>query len=121
MILTHKYNFQRNVGSRNSINNYMNKNNYIDIGRSMNKEYKRFAWGCKKPFKRSRLDYFLISDNILVFAPKAEICNAYRSHHNMIKLTIKITLNPHGRGYWKFNNNLLKSCEYINLIKNTIS
>ena len=118
---TYNYNSQRNLGSRGSINNYIIKNTFIDIWREQNKDSKRFTWGSKKPFKRSRLDFFLISDNTLAFAPKSEICNSYRSDHNIIKLTIKININKRGMGYWKFNNNLLQSREYIKQIHNIIS
>ena len=118
---SYNYNMQRNLGSRNAINNYIKINDYIDIWRTQHKDSRRFTWGSKKPFKRSRLDYFLISDNIMAFAPKSEICNAYRSDHNIIKLNIKISLNSRGRGYWKFNNKLLQSQEYIEIIKKTIN
>ena len=48
---TYNYAFQRNLGSRTKINNYIGKNNFVDIWREQNKENKRFTWGCKKPFK----------------------------------------------------------------------
>ena len=41
----------------------------------------------------------------------AEIIPGYRTDHSGITL---------GKGYWKFNNTLLKDNEYVTLIKNTI-
>ena len=118
---TYNYNIQRNIKSRQYINNYITKNKFIDIWRSQNQDSKRYTWGTKKPFKRARLDYFIISQDILAFAPKAEINNAYRSDHNLITLKLNINSHPRGKGSWKFNNKLLTSIEYINLIKKTIN
>ena len=85
---TYNYNTQRNLKARNIINNFITDQNFVDIWRLQNKDQKRFTWGTKKPYKRSRLDYFLISDNILAFTPKAEIKSAYKSDHN-IKIKYK--------------------------------
>ena len=73
---TYNYQFQRNLKSRTEINNYIIKNKYIDIWREQHKEERRFTWGTKNPFKRARLDYFIISESMLSFAPKTEINNA---------------------------------------------
>ena len=118
---TYNYQFQRNLKSRTEINNYIIKNKYIDIWREQHKDERRFTWGTKNPFKRARLDYFIISESMLSFAPKTEINNAYRSDHNIITLTVNINSHPRGKSSWKFNNNLLQNTDYINSIKNIIN
>ena len=118
---TYNYQFQRNIKSRNIINSYIEKNKYIDIWRDQNKDQKRFTWGTKKPFKKSRLDYFIISEDILTFNPKSEINTAYRSDHNTISLKLNVNSHPRGKGSWKLNNNLLTNKDYINLVKDTIN
>ena len=118
---TYNYNIQRNLKSRNIINNFITDQNFVDVWRLQNKDQKRFTWGTKKPYKRSRLDYFLISDNILAFTPKAEIKSAYKSDHNPIILKLNINKYPRGKGSWKFNNNLLTMSEYTDSIKNLIN
>ena len=104
---TYNYNSQRNIKSRQFINNYFNTNKYIDIWREQNPKSKRYTWGTKKTFKRARLDYFIISQDVLAFTPKSEINNAYKSDHNQITLKLNINKHPRGKGSWKFNNNLL--------------
>ena len=118
---TYNYQHQRNLKSREAINSYIKKNNYIDIWREQNNDQRRFTWGTKKPFKRSRLDYFIISEDILTFTPKAEIKMSYRSDHNTISLKLNINTNPRGKGSWKLNNNLLTNIDYITLVKETIN
>ena len=93
----------------------------MDIWREQNPNNKRYTWGTKKTFKRARLDYFIISQDLLTFAPKATIDNAYRSDHNLITLKLNVNKHPRGKGSWKFNNNLLTNADYIKLIKDTIN
>ena len=118
---TYNYNIQRNLKARNIINNFINEDNFVDIWRLQNKDQKRFTWGTRKPYKRSRLDYFLICDNILAFTPKAEINSAYKSDHNPIILKLNINKYPRGKGSWKFNNNLLTMSDYTDSIKKLIN
>ena len=93
---TYNYNAQRNIKCRQFLNNYFQKNKFIDIWREQNQNSKRYTWGTKRPFKRARLDYFIISQDVLTFAPKSNINNAYRSDHNQI--TLKLNINKHPRG-----------------------
>ena len=44
----------------------------------------------------------------------------YRSDHSIIELSITINKFKVGKGVWKFNNNLLKNLDYLDLINNTI-
>ena len=54
--------------------------------------------GVLKNFQRSRLDYFLIFDDVLAFAPKANKGNAYQSDHNQIILKLNMSKHPRGKG-----------------------
>ena len=80
-----------------------------DIWRMQNPSRKRFTWRTERPCKRSRLDYFLISEDILSLNPASVIHNAYRSDHNIIQLSIQKTTQKRGRGLWKFNDALLEN------------
>ena len=44
----------------------------------------------------------------------------YRTDHCSILLKLKFINNERGRGYWKFNNSLLKNKDCVKLVKNTI-
>ena len=93
---------------------------WIDIWRLQNNSEKRFTWGTKKPFKRARLDYLIINEDLLSFNPESDISPAYKSDHNIIKLSFKISPNVRGRGSWKLDNDLLKHTELLALIKEEI-
>ena len=43
--------------------------------------------------------------------------NAYKSDHNIIKLSISKSNQKRGKGLWKFNNALLENNDFIDLIK----
>ena len=76
----------------------------------------------KKPVrKQARLDYFLISDNISQFVMDSQIIPGFRTDHNSIILKLKLHENDRGKGYWKFNNTLLKDKEYVKIVKNVIN
>ena len=116
----YNYNSHRNLKAISHVQSEMETMNLIDIWRLQNPEVKRFTWGTKKPFKRGRLDFFLISEELLSLCPKSKILGSYRSDHNIISLSINITNSPRGRGSWKFNNKLLKSSEFTKMVKEEI-
>ena len=78
----------RNLLASQTINNFMNKTGLLDIWRIQNPERKRFRWRLTKPCRTSRLDYFLISEDILSLNPKADILNSYKSMYVCTLLTI---------------------------------
>ena len=50
-------------------------------------------------------------------------CNivpGYRTDHSGTTLKIKLQENESGRGYWKFNNSLLKDTNYVTTVKGVI-
>ena len=116
----YNYKLQRNIKSCQLITKNICNKNLIDIWRLQNLSEKRFTWGTKKPYKRARLDYFIINEDLLSFNPETDILPAYKSDHNIIKLSFKISPNVRGRGSWKLNNDLLKHKDLITLIKNEI-
>ena len=50
----------------------------------------------------------------------SSIMPSYRSDHSIIEISINLCEFKHGRGYWKFNNSLLKNQDYLNMINKTI-
>ena len=47
----------------------------------------------------------------------ADILNAYKNDHNIIKLSIRKSTQKRGRGLWKFNNALLENGDFVDMIK----
>ena len=116
----YNYKQQRNVKACLQINKNISEKNWIDIWRLQNNGEKRFTWGTKKPFKRARLDYFIINEDLLTYNPVTEILSAYKSDHNIISLSFSIIPNERGKGSWKLNNDLLNHSELIDMLKNEI-
>ncbi len=56
-----------------------------------------------------RLDYFL------------KIQSGFHSDHSILKLDLDTDKHNRGRGFCKFNNDLLHNKDYVHLIKKTIS
>ena len=65
--------------------------------------------------------FFLINDDYFPYASEVKIIPDYRSDHSGIVFELALNTNERGRGYWKFNNSLLKDQQYVRLVKNTIS
>ena len=98
------------------IKKIMTENQLTDIWRLQKPKSKQFTWGSKHPYKRARLDFFLISEQILCLAPDCNIEQSYRTDHNVISLTFYITKSVKGKGSWKLNNPLLEDDELCTLI-----
>ena len=121
VIDTYNYQFIRHKNLNALIKNMISSKDLIDIWREQNPSILRFTWGSKKPFKRARLDYCLISQGIMGLCPKADIKSPYKSDHSPIEITLNISKQPRGKGQWKFNNKLLEQNEYLDLIRNEIN
>ena len=74
----------------------------------------------KNPMKQSRLDFFLVSESVLLHVKNSTIEPGYRSDHSMICLSIAFNDFVRGKGLWKFNNTLLYDLEYLALVKKVI-
>ena len=71
--------------------------------------------------KHSRLDYFLISSELLNYVCDPMIKPGYRSDHSIVELYLKLSNHPKGPGLWKFNNSLLFDEIYVNEIRACIN
>ena len=111
----------RNPMASQVINNFISTHNLSDIWRMHNPIRKRFTLRADRPCRASRLDYFLISEDILSLNPKSYILNAYKNDHNIIKLSIIKSGQKRGKGLWKFNNALLENLEFVDMIKAEIT
>ena len=81
----------------------------MDPWRVMNEEERKYTWRRLNPTKKqARLDFYLVSNSIFSFVTDSDIVPGYRTDHSGIILKIKLQENERGKGYWKFNNTLLK-------------
>ena len=95
--------------------------NLVDPWRIYNSEAKTFTWHRKNPVKMARLDFYLISEELLSRVDNISIKNGYRTDHSMVLLDIRITDFKKGGGFWKFNTSLLKDQIFVNKVKEIIT
>ena len=98
--------------------------NLVDIWRVCNPTCNTFTHreNTRAGIVQSRLDYFLISEGLTYNIKKTYIKPGLSSDHSLIRLDIELSnTNKRGRGFWKFNNDLLTDKVYINLIRAKIA
>ena len=109
-----------NKNSREKLLNIINERHLIDPYRDAYPELKRYTWRRKQPFQQARLDFFLISEDLLASVKKCNIENSYRSDHSPAILSLCFNKFIKGKPLWKFNNSLLKEIGYLNAINKKI-
>ena len=107
--------------SQATLKNLKESYSLVDIWRHQNQTTKRYTWSQPKPLVRCRLDYFLVSRNLLNINLKTNIKPAIKTDHSLIELTIKFSGPPRGPGIWKLNTSLLQDEAYKNKIKALIN
>ena len=104
------------------INTLCDLYNLSDVWRSLNKEKQRFTWRTKLFKIQCRLDFFLVSQELIQLAKKCDIVHAPESDHSTVSLVLQSNhLNQkRGPGFWKFNTALLKDEAYVAPLKMNI-
>ena len=110
-----------NPKARESVLQIKNIHGLCDTWRVKNDKLRIYTWYRINPIKKARLDYFLISNELMTLVEKVNINPGYRTDHCCVELSISLLDFKKGRGFWKFNNSLLKDETYVKLVKDTIS
>ena len=113
------YNYKNlnNPKARNEVLKLKEINELQDPWRIYNPEKLYYTWFKKSPIKKARLDFFLISQELLALVDKTDIKPGYRTDHSIIELELTFSEFDKGKGFWKFNNNLLRDKEYLDKVK----
>jgi exonuclease III len=117
---TQNYVAVNNPRARNTVLQTINDYNLCDPWRIHNPTVRQFTWRKKTPLKQARLDFFLLSEELLAMVNHSDIVPGYRTDHSAIKLKLDLKKIDRGRGFWKFNNSLLKDQSYIDKVKEII-
>ena len=117
---TKNYKKKNNVKARETVLNYMDKLDLLDIWRKTHETVKRYTWRQNFYKKLARLDFFLISETLLDIYANSEIKQSYKSDHSPVQLEIFISKTQKGKGIWKLNNSLLLDEELNTLINKEI-
>lgn len=109
-----------NPNYRKEIESYLDSENMFDIWRVLNPDKRMFTW--HRGDKKSRLDYFFISDHLTNILKDTSILPGIHSDHSLLKLSLSNATNHNiGKGMWKFNSSLLHDTEYVTNVKNILS
>ena len=111
---------RNNPKSQEVINEIKEDLDLSDPWRVNNPDTRTYTWHNSR-HQQSRLDYFLVSHDILQNIKKSSIKPGYRSDHSVVDIIIELDKQKKGPGIWKFNNSLLKEEQYVNQIKTCIS
>ena len=95
--------------------------NLSDPWRIHNPNLSTFTWFRKNPIKKSRLDFFLISNELLSLVENICIKPGYRTDHSIVILELRLSNFNKGKGFWKFNNALLQDKCFVGNVKKTIA
>ena len=117
---TYNYKLTNNRKPRENIIRIKESLNLVDPWRTNNPVKKRYTWHHNNG-KKGRLDFFLISEELLSIFEQSDIIPGYRSDHSIITLELRLNNFKCGKGFWKFNNSLIKDDVYIKKVKKVIS
>ena len=106
--------------SRAKILSSLSEFDLVDVFRELYPYKREYTWRRFNTNKRGRLDYFLVSKDLMGEVKETKICPGYRTDHSLVKLTLRKKAFEKDRPYWKFNNSLLKDKCYTEIVKNKI-
>ena len=114
-----------NQNARVEVCNMIAELNLYDIWREEHPEERKFTWKRKlknNNLQMGRLDFILVTDEILRYCHKESILPGYRSDHSMVSVNLQMfkhTTKP--TLFWKFNSQLLKDENFTKKVKEQIA
>jgi hypothetical protein len=104
--------------SRQAIQTGIKKNYMLnDIFRELHTGARKYTLNS---LQRSRLVYFLISEDPGSVVENADISPGYLSDHSLVHLTLKTNTPKGHRPFWKFNNSLLRDQAFVDIVKQAV-
>ena len=110
-----------NKNSKVRLKSYMKFFNLNDVFRNFFPSKKVFTRIQLQPYTATRLDFFLVSDNMIKTVKSVAVSQSVMSDHKIVSLSFFSVPNKRGIGYWKINNSILLDINYITQIKQVIS
>ena len=107
--------------ARRMLSEIMQRYNLVDAWRAFNPNKKQFTWRKFNSAQQGRLDYFLMSENLMLNTVDVAIKPGYRSDHSIITIDLKESSEKEKTStFWKFNNSLLRDMNYVTTVKTCI-
>ena len=112
-----------NTKSSETLNNFLEENQWVDVWRQWNDDQFQFTWKGKRgsQWVFSRLDYFMVPEGDMDFISQCEIWPGFLSDHSHLYMEIAFASEARGPGYWKINNSILENKEYVDEINRIIA
>lgn len=117
----YNYKHVNNKRARDKLINFISERQLLDPYRENYPDLYRYTWRRTNPLKQARLDFFLITEDLLPNIKKCKIEPSYKSDHSITSIQVSFTNISHGKGLWKHNNSLLSDIDYLNSIKKKIT
>jgi exonuclease III/nitrogen regulatory protein PII-like uncharacterized protein len=110
-----------NIKCQKALKSWMEDQNMYEAWRILHPEDKTYTWRSNtKPRIFCRLDFFIVSANIMNITEKCEIGPGLKSDHSYVKIITEFNSPPRGKGYWKFDSTLLEEENFKEEIAKTI-
>ena len=106
--------------TRKKIFDLMEKHDLVDVFREIYPDKHKFTWRKFNSTKQGRLDYFLVTEELMPEVKGAGVGSRYRSDHSVVSISLKTNAFKRDKPFWKFNNSLLRDKVYIDEIKKLI-
>ena len=107
--------------ARRMLSEILERYNLVDAWRAFNPDKKQFTWRKFNTAQQGRLDYFLISERLMLNISDVAIRPGYRSDHSIITLDLKKSSDQEKiSSFWKFNSSLLRDMNYVTTVKTCI-
>ena len=106
--------------SRKKSLDFMDCYDLVDVYRTLHSNTRKYSRRRFNGTQRSRLDFFLISEQLGLDIASADITPGYCSDHSLIDIAFKTNIVKRNRPFWKFNNSLLRDAVFVNLVKQVV-
>jgi len=104
--------------SMDVLKDVIDKLKLVDMWKHCNNTSKDFTYvNPTDSTRNSRIDFILCSDYIKTLCTSCNISQSPAPDHKPVCLDFKLSTNVRGKGYWKFNNDMLKDKEFEDGIK----
>lgn len=105
--------------SMNALKDVMDKYKLIDIWKMFNSTSNEFTYiNPTNSTRNSRIDFILCSPYIKTCSVSCKISQSPAPDHKAVCLVVELSSNARGKGYWKFNNTMLKEKDFEDGVKN---
>ena len=107
-----------------SIHSFQEEFSLVDIWRIRHPQLARYTRREKsvRGLVQSRLDFWLVSQQLEYNIKKVDIIPGRRSDHSLVRMEYElINIDKRGKGLWKFNTSILKDENYLKKINELIS